>query len=161
MVGSRTLSSAARPAGVAAVDEPRYAVAAIHRGIGPGETLWHVRAALNVASLSCWGKLQTAIAANYNFMLKQHRQPLARAYAAEQTAYRARYGNDWRRQNDTHQTRLYDFFTKPMAQVAFCDIALDISERIRTLAPSELEKFAPGALARLEQPFVSTESASR
>ncbi|MBK5264692.1 MAG: hypothetical protein JJE34_05570 [Alphaproteobacteria bacterium] len=141
--------------------EPGHAIAAINRNIGPGETIWHMRAALNVASLSCSGRRQSMIAANYNTMLKHHRDAFAVAYEAEQTAYRTRFGRDWQRQNDTHMTRLYTFFTKPMSQNRFCDVALDVSAKARSMASWELQGYAPGALAQLERPFVSTVSASR
>lgn len=141
--------------------EPEYAVAAINRDIGPGETVWHMRAALNVASLSCTGRAQASIIANYNTMLKRHREALAQAHAAEQAAYRTRFGKNWQRHNDTHLTRLYNFFAMPMAQKRFCEVALDVSENARTMASERLEAFAPGALARLERPFVNTASASR
>ncbi|MCF8709340.1 hypothetical protein [Rhizorhapis sp. SPR117] len=137
------------------------AIAAINRDIGPGETIWHMRAALNVASLSCSGRRQSMIADNYNAMLKNHREAFAVAYEAEQSAYRTRFGRDWQRQNDTHMTRLYTFFTKPMAQGRFCDVAMNVSAKVRAMASWELQTYAPGALAQLERPFLSTVSASR
>lgn len=140
---------------------PEHAVASINRDLGPGETLWHVRAALNVASLSCTGPERSAIIANYNTILKHHREMLAQAYAAEQAAYRTRYGANWQRMNDTHLTRLYNFFAGPMAQNQFCRVAFAISGEVRDMAPTRLEAFAPGALARLERPFIGTRSASR
>lgn len=139
----------------------REPVAAINRGLGTGETLWHLRSALNVAALSCRQKSENQIASNYNRILRLHRAALADAYAEEQTQYRQRYGNGWQGRQDRHLTSLYNYFANPVAMRPFCAAALDISRQMLTWTPAQVRDYARPALAQLERPLVAATSLSR
>lgn len=112
--------------------------------------LWHLRAGLNVAALSCPGEEGAAIRAGYNSWLRRDKLVLARAvktYAAEyhvQTpAGRVAY--------DDAMTRLYNFFSQTPVRPAFCATAARLTAQMTgaaaTMAVSD-------RLATLDAPFV-------
>lgn len=138
--------------------EDTVAVAAINRGIGTGETVWHVRSALNVAALSCRGSGYHQIAGNYNQMLRRHRAMLADAYTEEQAQFRSKYGNDWQRRQDRHITSVYNFFANPIAARQFCAEAMAVSDRVNALDSIQFREYSRIALARLERPIVNANS---
>ncbi|HVF93874.1 MAG TPA: hypothetical protein VM900_06135, partial [Sphingomonas sp.] len=110
-------------------------------------TLWHLRAALNVAALACRGPEQVPIVAGYNALLTREKATLAdaeRRYAAE---YRDTAAPDWRDRYDDTQTRLYNFFAQAEARDGFCRAAAD------TLARPDASSEPATALALLEKPF--------
>ncbi len=120
----------------------------INSHLGEEEALWHVRAALNVAALSCGGRSGgAAIVARYNALLTQRKAVFATAYASET----ARAGQV---ALDQHMTRLYNFFAQPPAQAAFCRAAAEVSEQAAAEPANGLPQFAPGALDRLEAPIL-------
>ncbi|MEO5865823.1 MAG: hypothetical protein ABIS14_11110 [Sphingomonas sp.] len=126
------------------------------------ETTWHLRAALNVAALSCRDADERETAASYNAMLEQERVPLARANAAIEAQYRARYGRDWQAHDDGDMTRLYNFFAAPAAQGEFCATAKAVLHDATTVEPSTFGAFAAEALPALERSFgAPVEMASR
>src|SRR3546814_1685780 len=78
--------------------------ATVNSGIGPQETIWHLRAALNVAALACGdGK---AITSAYNRFLADRKQVLKKAWAAETSQH-------GRATMDRHMTLLYNYFAQP------------------------------------------------
>lgn len=108
------------------------------------EALWHVRAGLNVAALSC---RDAAIAAGYNRMLKNHKAPLASAYSAETLAHKAGGATAL----DRHMTQVYNRFADPRSQAGLCAAARQAQAAIA--APgADLTAMAPMLLARLESP---------
>jgi hypothetical protein len=120
----------------------------INSGASAQEALWHVRAALNVAALSCARRPGGATTvARYNALLTQRKAVFATAYAAE----RARFGQA---ALDVHMTRLYNFFAQPPAQAAFCAAAAGVADRAVAVSPAGLPQFAPGALDTLEAPIL-------
>lgn len=125
----------------------RYAT--INHGIGEAETLWHLRAALNVAALGCRGTAEKSIVASYNKFLQRHKKALAAAYAAEKRGYRDRQAVGF----DAHMTRVYNFFAQPPAQAPFCREAAAVSAEAATVPQAGLQAFAQSALPRLEAPF--------
>lgn len=123
----------------------------INSGITAQEALWHVRAALNVAALSCRTRPGgAAIVKHYNALLVRRKAALARAYAAES----GRFARDGKGAVDAHQTRLYNFFAQPSAQAAFCQAAADVAEHVEAVSPDGLPQYATGALGRLETPIL-------
>ncbi|USI73309.1 hypothetical protein [Sphingomonas morindae] len=122
----------------------RYAT--INSGLDPVEAQWHVRAALNVAALSCRAP---ALVADYNRLLAVQKAPLRAANAA---AMRNHGGGA---AYDGFMTRLYNYFALPAAKPSFCAAAAPIAAQAAALAPGMLASFAPNALAALEQPFLS------
>lgn len=133
------------PAGTAAgLSVPDPDAATINSGVGGEEALWHVRAALNVAALSCGQRAGGAeIVRRYNALLTDRKPMLAAAYADEA-------GRRDQAALDRHMTQLYNFFAQPPAQSGFCAAAAEVSGRAESLSAAD----ATAALHRLEAPIL-------
>ncbi|WP_239018249.1 SPOR domain-containing protein [Sphingomonas flavalba] len=111
----------------------------INSGIGAQEAVWHLRAALNVAALSCNDR---GLADRYNRLLQDKRSALAAAYAAETARFSTAA-------LDSHMTQVYNYFALPRDRAAFCAAA---GEALAGAGTADLPGFAPAALERLEAP---------
>ena len=131
----------------------------IHQNLAPLDTVWHVRAGLNVAALSCAQRVGPGIVTDYNAFLKAKQALLAQAYEALSADYRAKGGN-WQRTLDTDMTKLYNHFASPTAQAAFCDAAAQEVKRAIAASPDERQAWAVEALARLDRPFTQPQMAA-
>ena len=123
-----------------------------NRNLSAQATLWHVRMALNVAALSCQGQADAA-RLQYNQFLKQHKAVLARANAAVDGEYKAKFGGAAIPQREKLNTVVYNFFALPPAQARFCAQAVAIGAAVNGLSSDQLLAYAPEGLAALEQPF--------
>jgi hypothetical protein len=131
----------------------------IHQNLDALDTVWHIRAGLNVAALSCAQRVGPGIVTDYNAFLKAKKDLLAQAYQALSAQYRAKGGN-WQRALDTDMTKLYNHFASPTAQVAFCDAAVVEVKRAIAAHPDGYEGWAADALARLDKPFTQPQVAA-
>ena len=125
----------------------------LDRGLSPGERVWHLRAALNVAALGCPAPTGGAIIDRYNRLLRDRKGALASAYQAEIAVFRDRHGSGWQPQFDRYMTSLYNRLAAPTAQPAFCPLAAAIADE--ALAATDIQQFAGPALARIEAAFVA------
>lgn len=87
----------------------------------PGEAVWHLRAGLNVAALSCKGRGRTPVAGLYSRFLGRHKSLLSNAYAAEQRRHGAAL--------DRHQTQLYNRFSNQRSPAKFCATSASVAQR--------------------------------
>ncbi len=116
-----------------------------NRGLTGDAAIWHLRAGLNVAALSCPGVEGAAIRAGYNGWLRRDKAALARVatgYAAQYTA--GGY--------DDAMTRLYNFFSQTPVRPAFCTAAAGIVAEMASdtaVQPVGVE----ARLATLDRPF--------
>ena len=118
----------------------------INSHLGEQEALWHVRAALNVAALSCGRTAAGAtLTPDYNRLLLQRKTVLAAAYRDEQQRFDAAPGG-----LDHHMTLLYNYFAKPGTQANFCPMAAAVATEMTALPADALAAAAGPALARLE-----------
>lgn len=124
-----------------------------NRGLGELETLWHFRAAYNVAALNCQASQYFAMADEYNRFLQTHRGILKTANTAIERKYRREHGNNYRRVRDTHTTRVYNFFSLPPVRNEFCESAFLLGRRSLEVPSNELTRFAADALPQLESIF--------
>jgi len=120
----------------------------INSGIPAQEQIWHIRAALNVAALSC--RDDGALARGYNRFLKDHKPLLGTAYSAETAHFRSAGLPAL----DRHMTQLYNFFAQPPAQPGFCQAAKAEIDRAVATPAADFPSYAPGALDRLEAPII-------
>lgn len=132
------------PSGFAAsfVTPPRDALgdyATPNHGIGDGERLWHLRAALNVAALAC---RESDMAPAYNAMLARLSAPFAAANTQTEAVYRARHAAAWRDTHDDAMTRLYNWFSQPFAKPQLCRAAADALTEAQTIDPALAADFA-------------------
>lgn len=120
----------------------------INSNIGKQEAVWHLRAAMNVAALSCGN--DAAIVGSYNRLLTDRKAVLKTAYASETQRFGA--GS---MAADRHMTQLYNYFAQPPAQAGFCRAASAEAARIGAVSPAEFADYAVAALARLEAPIIA------
>lgn len=129
-------------------------VSPINRGLSQAATVWHVRAALNVAALACRGADEGAIIARYNALLATHKGALATAQAGLSAEFRSG-GGDWQDRYDDTMTRLYNFFSQAQARDAFCAAAAGALAQAEALPVGALEGFAAATLPALDAPFAA------
>ncbi len=110
----------------------------------PPEALWHLRAGLNVAALSCRGRGRKPVSGAYNRLLSHHRALLDRAYRDELT----RHGKDG---YDSHATRIYNRFANQRSPGKFCAAAAEAAREASSMRSLELAAAAPNLLSRLER----------
>ena len=123
-----------------------------NRNLTVDGTVWHLRAALNVAALACRGPDEAMIVASYNAMLTSHKATLATAQTRLSAEYKAR-GGDWQDRYDDQMTRLYNFFSQSQARDPFCRAAATTLADSKTLTQASFPDFASERLALLEKPF--------
>lgn len=122
-----------------------------NRGLSAAGTLWHLRAALNVAALSCRGGEGEAIQTGYNAWLLHDRAALA----AAASRYAAEYqGTPSAGDFDNAMTRLYNFWSQTPVRTAFCAAAATAMAQVSASDAATLPSLAPAALAALDRPFV-------
>ncbi len=125
----------------------------VNRSLTSAETVWHVRAALNVAALGCRGPQEAGTIAAYNALLSNQKTALAAAYKAVQAEHKARWGKTWQTDHDRRMTRVYNFFSQTQAHDAFCAAASNALAQATTIAPGAMASFAAATLPQLESPF--------
>lgn len=125
----------------------------INRDLGPLETLWHVRAALNVAALSCTAPQYARLIDDYNAFITNNKSSLRRAHDAILQKFRREVGNGYKSAHDRHQTSLYNYWSFSPLRRPFCDQAVEVSQRAIVTPSDGLNDFAAPALTQLEQPF--------
>ncbi|WP_341208138.1 hypothetical protein [uncultured Sphingomonas sp.] len=122
-------------------------------GLSSAGSVWHLRAALNVAVLACRGADQAVMVNEYNAMLGARKVELAAAQTALQQEYRATRGTQWEDAFDDQMTRLYNFFAQDFAHGRFCVAARDTLAAVGTVPAAEIPTFAAQRLPVLEAPF--------
>jgi len=125
-----------------------------NKGIGPEETLWHVRSSFNVAALICQGSTYGRLAGDYNNFLKKHKSRLSRANRAIEGKYqRENKGRAGRRARDTHITSLYNYFSLPPVKTQFCSEMLTRANEIAALSSSDLIEYSRNTLPKIDSIF--------
>lgn len=122
-------------------------------GLSSAGTIWHLRAALNVAVLACRGAQEATMVAQYNALLTTRKRELAAAETTLEQEYRATGAKEWEATYDNQMTRLYNFFAQDFAHAGFCAAAQDALGVVATVPPDQLAGFAAERLPTLEQPF--------
>lgn len=120
-----------------------------NRTVSPAGAIWHLRAGLNVAALSCRGPQDYALAGQYNALIAAHRAELARAQAALTAEQGGVAGHD------DAMTRLYNYYALPPAQPEFCRAAAALLAEVGYVPAGSLAPFALAAMPRIDAPFVA------
>lgn len=118
-----------------------------NRSVSAAGAVWHLRAGLNVAALSCRGPEEAALIAGYNALLQRQRSGFDAAY---KTLTRE-HGNA--ASFDAAMTRLYNYYALPPAQPGLCAAAQAVLADAALLPTGGIDGFAPSGLARLEQVY--------
>ncbi len=125
-----------------------------NKGIGPEETLWHVRSSFNVSALICQGSAWGRLAGDYNRFLKKHESRLNRANRAIEAKFqRENRGNAGRRARDTHITSLYNYFSLPPVKSRFCNTMLIHADEMAALNSADLRDYAATTLPKIDAIF--------
>jgi hypothetical protein len=146
------------PPAVAMVDAPPAPAmpaepSPINANLSDAATVWHLRAALNVAALGCRAPgAQAMLAAQYNGLLAARRAELAAAQDGLSAEFRAG-GGQWQDRYDQAMTRLYNFFATAQAHDRFCAAAVDVMAQVPAMAPGALPAFARQQLRVLDAAF--------
>lgn len=126
-----------------------------NRNLTADETVWHFRAALNVAALNCIGPSWAAIATNYNMMLNSHKAGLSKNNLAVDALFRKRHaGAGGLRVRDTKMTELFNYFALPPVHDDFCNVALKLSTEAAKTDLLSLDSLAGQGLGEIDQIFV-------
>jgi len=125
-----------------------------NKGIGPEQTLWHVRSAYNVAALTCQQGSWKQMAQDYNAFLKKHDTRLRRANRLIEAKYqRENKGRAGRRARDTDITSLYNYFSLPPVKTRFCSTMFDKAAELSQLSSTELIDYAQITLPQIDAIF--------
>lgn len=125
-----------------------------NKGLGPEETLWHLRSAFNVSALTCQQGAWSRLAPSYNAFLDKHKSRLTTANRAIEGKFqRENRGNAGRRARDSHVTSLYNYFSLPPVKTEFCSTMLQISDEMSNLNSSDLKDYAQTTLPRVDSIF--------
>ncbi|WP_277970069.1 hypothetical protein [Sphingomonas echinoides] len=123
-----------------------------NRNLSADGTVWHLRAALNVAALACRGADEDRIVASYNALLTRQKALLQTAQARLSAEYKAQ-GGAWQDRYDDQMTRLYNFFSQSQVREPFCRAAAATLADSATSTPATFPSFASDRLPVLEKPF--------
>ena len=107
----------------------------------PDAALWHLRAGLNVAALTCRGRGRVPVQSVYGQLLVRHRTLLAAAYSAEQH----RQGTQF----DRSETRLYNRWSNQRHPEQFCRDAASVARRAVAMDSATLTANAGNLLGDL------------
>lgn len=129
----------------------------INANLSPAATVWHLRAALNVAALGCRAPQDAMLAAQYNALIDREKASFAIAQAALSAEFSAG-GGQWQDRYDHAMTRLYNFFSGVDAHDRFCAAAVRVMADTQSLAPGALPGYAAERLMLLDAAFVQDSS---
>lgn len=125
----------------------------VNYGLTTSQTVWNLRAALNVAALNCLNPEHAEILPAYSLLLERNGRLLARTNSAIEGEFRTNYGSVWRDSFDDYMTQVYNYYALPPTQGEFCDTALAISREYMLTDGTALDTFALANLPRIEQVF--------
>jgi hypothetical protein len=151
-VAAPALPKGAFPGMIIPVALPDGSYPTPNRNLTPAATIWHLRAALNVAALACRGPQEATIVAGYNALLAAQKPVLTKAEATYAKEYKAG-GGDWQDRYDDSMTRLYNFFSQSPARDDFCAAAITVLSDGAIVPAERMPAFAAERLPTLERPF--------
>lgn len=133
-------------------------VVALDKDPASAQKIWTLRAALNVAALSCGS---APLAASYNQMLTTHKSALSEAYAAELARYRMLHGGRNQTLHDRDLTRTYNYFANIDDRRSFCANAETVLAQASVVPSPLFSRFVRGALVRLDRQAAEAVFAAR
>lgn len=128
----------------------------VNSGISTAQAVWNLRSAYNVAALNCVEMQYTPILDGYKRFLKVYAKQLDSANkqvdASFHTVQPGRAGIVAR---ETYQTQVYNFFSLPPVDANFCQAAMEVTNELLAVDPSQFEAYSFSGLAKMEAPFKS------
>lgn len=127
----------------------------INARLSPGQTVWNLRSAYNVAALNCLKPEHAEILVGYKAFLKAQKKGLATANKVVDSDFRGKFGAAFIRPREAYMTQVYNYFAYPATLSNFCDAALVMARESKTTKPVELGAFSVRNLAMLDGVFES------
>lgn len=125
-----------------------------NKGIGPEQTIWHLRSAYNVSALICQGSTWGRLANDYNAFIKKHDSRLSRANREVEAKFqRENPGTEGRRARDTQSTSLYNYFSLPPVKNRYCNSMIIHADEMALLESSQIEDYAAITLPKIDAIF--------
>ncbi len=117
------------------------------------ESLWKMRAALNVGALQCQFDPLLKTVANFNEIAKLHRSELDKSRATMENRYRRLYGKGGLGAFDRYNTKIWNGFSSVTAQVPFCNKVSEVGAAALATPSGDLALLANVKLPEIEAVF--------
>jgi hypothetical protein len=117
------------------------------------ESVWKLRAALNVAALQCQFDPNLKTVANYNEINKLHKAEIDDSRSRMESRYRRLYGRGGLGAFDRYNTKLWNGFSSVNHQVPFCNKASEVGNEAVATPTGGLTVLANNKLAEIEGVF--------
>lgn len=121
--------------------------------LGPEQSLWQLRIALNVAALNCRGPGEVALVADYTRFLNANRAANSRAERWVIADQGRRNGTNGIAARDALSTRLYNYFAQPPVLQDFCRTATGVMALAAAEPTATIMAFAQTRLPEVDRPF--------
>ena len=112
-------------------------------------SVWNLRAALNVAALQCQYSPFLRTVPQYNRLIKQHAREFTRAQTTLQGYFKRTGGKTAATAFDRYNTRLYQSYSTMDAQLGFCRAASDTGWNALAQRFGRLAEIAPGEVSAI------------
>ncbi len=106
------------------------------------ESVWKLRAALNVAALQCQFDKALRTVDNYNDVNKMHKTEIDGSRATMESRYRRLYGKGGLGAFDRYNTKLWNGFSSVTHQVPFCNKASEVGKELLVARPGTIAVIA-------------------
>jgi hypothetical protein len=117
------------------------------------ESLWKMRAALNVGALQCQFDPLLKTVANFNEMAKLHKSELDKSRVTMEGRYRRLYGKGGLGAFDRYNTKIWNGFSSVTAQVPFCNKVSEVGAAAIATPSGDLSILANAKLPEIEAVF--------
>ncbi|MCJ2183923.1 hypothetical protein MTR62_14640 [Novosphingobium sp. 1949] len=134
-----------------AADGQRHTV---NYGISTPQAVWNLRSAYNVAALNCPEAKYAPITEGYKRFLTVYAKQLAAASKEIDRSFA--YGHsriEAIRARETYQTQVYNYFSLPPVDSAFCETAMEVTSDLQAITPDQFDAWSYVGLAKMEKPF--------
>jgi hypothetical protein len=116
--------------------------------------VWNLRSGLNVAALQCQFEPTLLTRNQYNAMLDNHRDELAKAYQVLSHYFTRTDRKNGQTKLDQYGTRTYSSFSTVLAQYTFCEAASSIGREAIFAPRGQLYKVAENRMRELRKSLV-------
>ena len=113
--------------------------------------VWNLRSGLNVAALQCQFEPTLLTRNQYNALLDNHREELAKAYQVLSNYFKRTGGKAGQTQLDQYGTRTYSSFSTVLGQYTFCETASSIGRQAIVAPKGQLYKVAEMRMRELRK----------
>lgn len=113
------------------------------------DSVWALRAGLNVAALQCQFSPFLATVPTYNALLRQHSDEMSDAFKTMTGYFVRTKGKAGQRAFDSYATRSNQSWASFDGQISFCNTAAMVGRRALSVPKGQLSEFASGELPQM------------